>query len=299
VDRWIGHLMDTMERLGLFKNTLIIWTTDHGHLFGDHDLWGKPGSEFGTLFETTTRIPLMIHHPDGLGAGRRIKGIVQPTDILPSILESLDIPVPSGIEGESFWPLVTGQKQKIRDHAFSSRFPPSGARKNPWYTTKDAALFEGWVGSDSLVEPATVTSDSWAFMCSPIEGASRLYNLAEDPAQEMNVISKHPRIEKEMRELWLDFLKSRDAPEERIKPFIDLNKKPSLLPDLRLSAFRDDMGQWIAFPTEKEARTNAHRDDCPGPHRKIEEVRFGSLLEDNPKNLIHLYGQYYWAQDLA
>ena len=110
VDRWLGYFLDTAEKLGLFKNTLIIWTTDHGHLFAEHDLQGKPGAELGTLYEITTRIPLLVHHPEGFGAGKRIKGIVQPPDILPSLLEFLEIPVPSHIQGKSFWPIVTGEK---------------------------------------------------------------------------------------------------------------------------------------------------------------------------------------------
>ena len=69
VDRWVGHFLDMAERLGLFKDTLIIWTTDHGHLFGEHNLQGKPGAEFGRLYEITTRIPLLVYHPDGLGTG--------------------------------------------------------------------------------------------------------------------------------------------------------------------------------------------------------------------------------------
>ena len=108
-DRWAGHLFDACEKLGLFKNTMIIWTTDHGHLFGDHDLQGKPGAEFGKLYETTTRIPLLVHHPDGFGAGEHVSGIVQPADILPSILEYFGIPIPLHVQGRSFRPAVAGE----------------------------------------------------------------------------------------------------------------------------------------------------------------------------------------------
>ena len=62
---------------------------------------------------------------------------------------------------------------------------------------------------------------------------------------------------------------------------------------------RDDLGQWIAYPTESEARQSACHEDAPGSQRTVEQITFGALLEDNPKNLIHMYGQYYWAQDLA
>mgnify|MGYP005835466359 CR=1 FL=1 len=297
VDRWVGHFLDTCEKLGLFKNTVIIWTTDHGHLFGDHDLQGKPGAELGTLYEATTRIPLLVHHPEGLGAGKRIKGIVQPPDILPSILDALGINIPSHVQGKSFWPLVTGEKSKLHDYAFSSRFPPTAGDAS--YTPVEGAVFDGWVGSGRIVEPSTVTDDEWAYLCA-VEGMpSELYNIKNDPRQKNNVIKDHPDVAKRMRNAWIEFLKEHGAPEARIKPFVEPIAEVHTPTGGKLWAFRDDMGQWIAFPTEREARALAYREDAPGPRRSIQEVTFGQLLDDNPKNLIHLFGQYYWAQDLA
>jgi len=59
------------------------------------------------------------------------------------------------------------------------------------------------------------------------------------------------------------------------------------------------MDQWIAHGTEAEAASRANDRSAPGPTRKIESVSFGKLLDDNPRNLVHLYGQYYWAEDLV
>ena len=61
-----------------------------------------------------------------------------------------------------------------------------------------------------------------------------------------------------------------------------------------LYAFRDDHGQWIAFPTEERARSMVPREGT-----EVKEITFGELLDDNPKNLIHLFEQYYWAEDLG
>ncbi|MFC1713488.1 sulfatase [Candidatus Poribacteria bacterium] len=296
VDRWIGYFLDMAERLGLFKNTLIIWTTDHGHLFGDHNLQGKPGAEFGRLYETTTRIPLLVYHPDRLGAGKRISGIVQPPDILPSILDFMEISAPSQIQGSSFWPLVSGNRKKIRDYAFSNRFPPTAG--NVGYTAVAGATFDGWVGSDRNVEPATITDDEWAYICAPQGMASELYNLETDPDQEHNVIDAHPDVAKRMRDTWMDLLKDHDASEARLRPFLDAEVDVHTPKSGKLHAFRDDQGQWIAFPTEQEAQQAAYRDNAPGPKRQIQEITFGALLDDNPKNLVRLYGQYYWAEDL-
>ena len=293
VDRWIGAFLDLAERLGLFKDTLIIWTTDHGHLFGDHDLQGKPGAELGRLYETTAHIPLLVHHPEGLGAGERISGIVQPPDILPSILEFMGMPVPSRIQGASFWPLVAGDREQSREYAFSSRFPPAAG------APVGGATFDGWVGSDRTVEPSTVTGDGWAYLAAPQGMQSELYNLDTDPDQAHNVIDAHPDVAERMRGAWIAFLEDHGASETRIRPFLEADVDAHTPAGGKLYAFRDDLGQWIAFPTKQEATRAACRDNAPGPGREIEEITFGRLLDDNPKNLVHLYGQYYWAEDLA
>ena len=290
-DRWIGKFLDLAERLGLFRNTLIIWGSDHGHLFGDHDLQGKPGAELGRLYEVTVRIPLLVRHPEGLAAGNRIEGIVQPPDLLPSILEFLGYPVPDWIEGRSFWPLVADEARS-RKYAFSSRFPLAAGG------AVGGTAFDGWVGSDRNVEPSTVTSREWAYITAPEGMGSELYDLKADPDQNRNVVEEHPEVADEMGKAWLTFLEEHGASEPRIQPFVDAEVDVHMPREGQLHAFRDDLGQWIAFPSEAEARASAFHENASGPRRQVEMISFGDLLEDNPRNLIHLYGQYYWAEDL-
>ncbi|MBV7332712.1 sulfatase-like hydrolase/transferase [Chloroflexi bacterium TSY] len=297
VDRWMGKFLHLAERLGLFKNTLIIWISDHGHLFGEHDLQGKPGAELGTLYEITARVPMIVYHPEGVGAGTRVSGLVQPVDLFPSVLDFMDLPIPHHVQGQSFWPLVAREKSTLRDYAFSSRFPPTAGDAS--YVPVQGAVFDGWVGSDRIVEPSTVTSDEWAFLCAPQGGPSELYNLQSDPAQMHNVIDQHPEIARQMKKAWLEFLEAHGAPETRVRPFVDGNLNVATPTSGKLYAFRDDQNQRIAFASETAARRSAYREDAPGPRRQVEEVSFGALLDENPKNLIYLYGQFYWAEDLA
>ena len=297
VDRWMGEFLRLAERLGLFEDTLIIWLSDHGHLFGEHNLQGKPGAELGMLYEITARVPMLVYHPDGLGAGQRVPGLVQPVDLLPSILDFVDVPTPASVQGKSFWPLVTGTQEQIHDYAFSSRFPPTAGDAS--YVPVQGAIFDGWVGSDRIVEPSTVTNADWALICAPQGGPSELYDLHSDPIQARNVISQHPAVAQEMRKAWLEFLQAHDASETRMRPFIDGNVGLATPTSGELHAFRDDRGQWIAYASAAEARKAAYQPDAPGPMRQVEQISFGKLLDDNPKNLVYLYGQFYWAQDLA
>jgi arylsulfatase A-like enzyme len=297
VDRWVGQLLELAERLGLMKNTVIIWTTDHGHLFGEHDLQGKPGAEMGRLYEITTHIPLLVHHPEGLGAGQRVQGIVQPTDILPSVLEFYGMSQPEYVQGRSFWPLLGDGTTALHDYAFSNRFPPTAS--DPTYTPTEGAVFDGWVGSDRIVEPSTVTDGRWAYICAPQGLPSELYDLEADPGQEHNVIDEHQQVAKRMYDAWIAFLKESGASDARIRPFVDAHVDVHIPTSGKLFAFRDDQGQWIAFSTEREARLAAYRKNAPGTAKEVREVTFGQMLDDNPRNLVHLNDQYYWASDLA
>ena len=212
-------------------------------------------------------------------------------------VEFMEVDVPDQVQGKSFWPLVTGERERIRDYAFSSRFPPTAGSAG--YAAVEGATFDGWAGSDRTVEPSTVTSDGWAYLAAPAGMPSELYNLHEDPAQTNNVIDQHPDLAQQMRQRWLDFLAEHGAPESRLRPFLDANVALNTPHSGELWAFRDDHGQWIAYPSEREARAAAYRENAPGPQRQVERITFGALLADNPKNLVRLYSQYYWAQDLA
>ncbi len=82
-DRWIGRVLDTIDRVGRRHDTLVIVMSDHGHLFGEHqrvakwDSWLELGDECAHQF-------FMVRHPDGLGTGRRIGGLIQPADLAPA-----------------------------------------------------------------------------------------------------------------------------------------------------------------------------------------------------------------------
>src|SRR5207245_6624794 len=125
VDRWVGRLVEKIDTLGLDRNTMVMFLSDHGHLFHEHDLQGKPTGPLGSLYEVTTRVPLMIRHPDGVGAGHRVPGIAQHPDLLPTILDFLGVPIPETVHGRSLLPMVRGHQVRLRDHAFSGRFSRS------------------------------------------------------------------------------------------------------------------------------------------------------------------------------
>jgi len=290
VDTWVGYLMDKIDRLGLRKNTLVIFLTDHGHLFGEHKLQGKPGGNLGKLYEPTTRIPLIIRHPEGLGANERVEAIVQPPDIFPTILEFLDVPIPSDIHGKSIWPLVTGKVKKIHDFAFSGRFPRAAGVD---------VVFDGWAGPDRPGGPITVTDERWAFICTPEVGQSELYDLSADPNQRKNIINNHSDIVNKMLDALVHFFEDLGTDESRIEPlrsFGSVQWPPILHPDERLYVLENDSGLKLAFVDEKRAVQCA----TMGKKKKnITRQSLRTLQETSPKALVYVNDQYYWADEIV
>jgi len=158
-DRWFGHLYDAMRTLGLLENTVLIVTTDHGHSIGDRNYIGKRGYPSGReVFD----VPVIIRHPQGIGAGRRSDLLVQHTDVSAQILEWARVDPPEPIDGWPFWNAATKNGAAIRDH-----------------------VTVGWGTA------MTVIDDRWWYNSKIDATGVFLYNLADDPNLERNVADEN------------------------------------------------------------------------------------------------------------
>jgi len=98
VDRWIGRLLQKIEDLGLYENTAVIFTTDHGTYHGEHGYLGKRPH----LYEETIHIPLMVRMPDSEGVEpKRCESLVQPPDLTSTILDLAGLKIPEIMEAAS------------------------------------------------------------------------------------------------------------------------------------------------------------------------------------------------------
>ena len=112
-DHWFGHLYETLRDLRLLENTVVIVTADHGHSIGDYDYMGKRG------YPSTPEVydvPLLIRHPQGLGAGKCSDLLVQHTDLTAQILGFAGVQPPQPLDGKPFWRAALGEADPIRDH---------------------------------------------------------------------------------------------------------------------------------------------------------------------------------------
>jgi len=105
VDREMGRILDALEQQGLTENTLVIFTSDHGELLGDHGIWLKGPFPY----EELVRIPLLMRFPREFSGRSPIDGLVSHVDIVPTILQLLDLPAPEALDGKNLLPLIKGQ----------------------------------------------------------------------------------------------------------------------------------------------------------------------------------------------
>jgi len=113
VDRWLGRFYDTMRVLGLLDSTLLIVTSDHGHSIGDGDYLGKRGYPSDPAVYD---VPLLVRHPEGVGAGLRSDNIVQHTDISAEILRCAGVEPLEPIDGLSLLEGALDSGGRVRSH---------------------------------------------------------------------------------------------------------------------------------------------------------------------------------------
>ena len=231
VDTWVGHLLRSVENMGLMTNTAIIFTSDHGFYFGEHGgLFGKmssdkhpdgtlrtydePGSmwSYSPLYEELVHIPLFIYLP-GMPSGT-YNGATSAIDVMPTVLHILGLDIPDFVQGRSLVPGMLDPSHSGREFVVSS-IPFA----NPGDPVRSVDNF-----LRSLLDPpiTTVTAGEWSLLYSPKEGVSELYNLTSDPGQQNNVVSKNLDEAREIHQFLLTFMRETGVPDRLLGPRSDL-----------------------------------------------------------------------------
>ncbi|SFC01619.1 Arylsulfatase A [Algibacter lectus] len=116
IDRLVGNLTAKLKALKLHKNTIIIFTSDHGLFGGQQGLGGK-----ALCYEQTTHVPIIIFNPNTpkKNRGKKSDALVQTIDIAPTMLEMAGIKKPSSFQGKDISNLANGGKKEVRDYVFT------------------------------------------------------------------------------------------------------------------------------------------------------------------------------------
>jgi len=116
-DHWVGRIFSKLEELGLWEDTLVVLTTDHGTMLGEHQYWMK---WYMPLYNEIARIPLIVKLPGLAKAGTRVPVLTQTIDIMPTILDFHGCPPPPHVHGKSLRAAMEGRP--IREDAILGYF---------------------------------------------------------------------------------------------------------------------------------------------------------------------------------
>jgi arylsulfatase A-like enzyme len=166
-DREFGRFLSELEARGLYDRALIVFVADHGEEFLDHERWTHAKS----VFDELVRVPLVVKHPGQRDAGQRVSTQVQLVDLLPSILENEQLPVPSP-------PAIAGQ--------------PLSASIEPGAGERVAILQSGHRGYTAY--GVRTQGEKYVRRLSP-EDEELYFQLSDDPGeQESRLDQAHGRV---------------------------------------------------------------------------------------------------------
>jgi len=197
LDDHLGRLFNEMAGMGRLDDTLVIFCADHGDFLGDHWLGEKE-----QFFDTVQRVPFIVADPRreaDVTRDRVDERFVECVDVVPTILETLGVPVPSHrVEGRSLLPLLQGQAPEWRDFVYSELdYGFKGARLELGRTPQQSRAFS--------LRTATHRYVNW------LDLPEQLWDLRSDPDQ-FDDLGREASTEgdrQHLRERLLDFLARR------------------------------------------------------------------------------------------
>lgn len=207
VDAQVGILLNTLDSLGIFNNTIVVLWGDHGWHLGDHDQWGKD-----TNFEESTRAPLIISAPN-LHSGKT-KSITEFVDIFPTLCELATVPTPLNLDGTSLVPLMKNEKARVKNFGVSQYYrliDEKEAQKLGYtdtdimgYTLRtDRYRYTIWMANGFRTNKPFAENDVYA---------CELYDYQKDPLETVSVVNEkeYGTVAKEMKQKMLQYFKSQE-----------------------------------------------------------------------------------------
>ena len=230
VDARLGAVLDALDRCGLWRDTAVILTTDHGHDLGERSVFGKQYPHW----DSHANIPLLVWHPDHPGEGRGVSALTQTVDLHATIAEIAGARTPAP-HGRSLLPLLRGEPGSreallygtfgegvcCTDGAWTIFKSPTGDAPLRAYSS---LLFE------SLVHPGVgtptgqgqflpgVSLPQWRVPVRHEPGSREdfLFDREGDPGQTRNLWDAEPAQRRRLLELLCELVEAEGAPEEQL-----------------------------------------------------------------------------------
>ena len=215
-DHAVGAVVDKLKAEGIYENTIIIITSDHGNYNG-----GKT-----SLYESGTKVPLMMHWPNGIKPNQNYNELVQNIDFTPTLLELAGVKlknVESTLDGVSLKKVLKGNKKPVHDYLFFEMGYARSVMTKDWkYISvrydkqkqnriNKGLTFKGWKGAELQYPYYTrnghlgnIASKSSAFYFD----ADQVFDLVKDPRETKNIFKDNREKAEELKILLTKSLKS-------------------------------------------------------------------------------------------
>ncbi len=174
IDDGVGLLLKTLEEEKILDNTVVIFASDNGYLWGEHGQGQKR-----LAYEESIRIPFLVRYPPMVRAGSTSDAPILNIDFAPTVLELAGLPVQHQMQGQSLLPVLKGGKLKNRE----------------------SMLFEYYIEPTGIPTWKAVRTDKWKYIHYPdLKDSDELYSLQEDP-HEMNNLINEPKMQPVVKEM--------------------------------------------------------------------------------------------------
>lgn len=178
LDDAVGRIRSKLIKAGLDKNTIIVYTSDHGFSLGEHGIMGK-----WYPFDVSMHIPFILYDPRNTAlAGKRYAEFALNIDIAPTLLSIAGLDTPKGMEGQNLVKAINGNS-KLRDFFIYEH---------------------SFLGAPLLFKTRAVISKRYKYIVYTENGYEQLFDTVKDPKESVNLVNakKHYRTLQSMRKLY-------------------------------------------------------------------------------------------------
>ena len=180
VDDAVGRVLATLRSLGLDKNTIVVFTSDHGDFMGDHGIVLK-----GPLhYKGVAKVPFLWRDPALESSGRTLSGLGQSLDIASTVLARAGLAPFSGMQGRDLGPMLRGERDAVRDRLLIEQ---------------DAQ--QANFGFSGPIRARTLINCRWRLSTYQGSDFAELYDLENDPEEVNNLWGSHPEQAQLLRDM--------------------------------------------------------------------------------------------------
>ncbi|WP_303918064.1 arylsulfatase [Draconibacterium sediminis] len=186
IDEMVGKIIQTLKDKGMYENTLICFTSDHGDMLGDHYHWRKTYA-----YEGSSNIPFIIKWPESLKSksapGTKLEQVTELRDFLPTFLDAAGAEIPDDMDGLSVLGLIKDPQSAWRNY-IDLEHATTYSEENYWCALTDGA---------------------WKYIWFFRTGKEQLFNLKTDPGEQFDLSSSNSEETENWRQKMVDHLSER------------------------------------------------------------------------------------------